>query len=248
MKKKLALGTTALVLSSIFVSGIPSIAKAAEGDTATSMKTDVGIGFLDYNPGPGPFQGNLALTFVPTSFSFGNANKVSANAQTYKQQDTPAKGQFVGVSDDRKTKTSWNVTATLSDFVNTTNSSDKLTNATLVMNLETVQKYNFDPAKADAAGYATPAPSDSGALTDLSPTYASLYSGIPSGNVTLTAGSTSGTKVLNYNLSANTTAESGTAAVARKISSVQLNVNGGVAKADSKYKSTITWVLSDDAA
>lgn len=246
MKKKLLFGLTAAAFGAAVIAATP--AQAVTGDTANSMKTEAGIGFLTYNPGSGPFQNNLALTFVPSSFNFGNANKVSANAQTFAQQDTPIGGQYLGVSDDRNTKTSWNVTATLADFVNSKDETDKLENASIVMNMETVQKYNFNAKEADEAGYATPDPSASGSLTSLDANYASLYSGITAGNITLNAGSTAGTKVLNYNLPANTTAQTGTAAVARKISNVNLNVKGGSATENSKYSSTIKWVLSDDAA
>ncbi|MHC5250698.1 WxL domain-containing protein [Enterococcus sp. LJL90] len=240
MNKKFLFGFATVALGAAFVATTP--VQAAADDTATKMTTDAGIGFSTFNPGPGPFYKNLALTFVPKSFQFGNANTASANAQTYKQTDAPSGGQYVGVSDDRDTKTAWNVSATLADFKSTTkDSTDTLANAELAMTLSATQKFAMDGATADASGVPTPS---STTLSALDASVASLYSGTASETVKLTAGG-AGKTVMSYTLPTTGSAATGTAAVARTVSDVNLTVKGGSAKENNQYKSTVTWVLSD---
>lgn len=243
MNKKLLSGITTFALMGAFFAG--ESAQAAAGDTSTNMKTESGIGFVEYNPGSGPFENNLALTFVPASFDFGSANKRSTVTTTYAQQGTPSAGQYLGVSDDRETKTSWNVKASLANFVDTSDATNTLENATLSMKLGNVQKYAFDAVAADEAQYATPAPSET-TLSALATDIAPLYAGVAAGTVNLTAGG-SEVKVMNYDLGSNTAA-TGTAAVARQITDVTLNVKASNAADNKKFKSTIQWVLADDAA
>ncbi|WP_265460460.1 WxL domain-containing protein [Enterococcus sp. HY326] len=240
MNKKFLFGFATVALGAAFVATTP--VQAAADDTATKMTTDAGIGFSTFNPGPGPFYKNLALTFVPKSFQFGNANTASANAQTYKQTDAPSGGQYVGVSDDRDTKTAWNVSATLADFTSTTTSSNTLANAELSMVLSATQQFAMDGATADASGVPTP---NSTTLTDFTDaTLKALYSGTSSETVKLTAGG-AGKTVMSYTLPTTGSAATGTAAVARTVSDVNLTVKGGSAKENNQYKSTVTWVLSD---
>lgn len=255
MNKKLLVGCAAVALSTVTLAANSAFAEEAKNvDSATQMNTDASIGFYsDNKPGPGPFQDNLALAYVPAAFNFGNHNITGVKGALTYQQVTPAKTQYLAVSDDRAEKANWNVSATLDQFTSTTTPADgsaapTLASAELSMDLGKAQEYNINIADSDAGKAASPAPTAAGAVTDfasgdLKGTYAL---GKGNSTVTLTANGTSSVEVLSYTKGA--TADKKTLAVATAISNVKLKVKDvDKVSADQSYKSTVRWNLSDTA-
>lgn len=217
------------------------------------MTTNATISFFETNtPGGGPFQGNLKLAYVPTSFNFGNYNsKGVTNATTYQQVITKDAKQYVAVSDDRDTKTAvWDLKAKVDAFEYKTTDANGVEQVSMLENAELAfvvgenQKYNIDTAKSDKNKTPSPAITDAGTLTTFSDTF---YTGpAAKAKVTLIAGDTTSEKsVLGY--AAPTHAPgAGTLGVAREISSVTLNVKDHSNVKDKTFSSTVHWTLAAD--
>lgn len=260
MNKKVVVGlTTAAAFSTVMMGGNNANAEEA---TTNKMTTDGSISFFsDSTPGGGPFEGNLALAYVPTTFDFGNHDvAATATAATYAQKfGTNADGtaktavkQYLAVSDDRADKKNgWSVKATLNEFQNTAvddkgvSTVTKLDKAELSFNLGTAQKYNIDTKLSDAAKPATPTPAITAdnALSAMTPTQLAYYAASPA-TVTLVAGATKEVEVLDY--ATQTQSEATTLAVAKEVSSVQLKVKDHSNVKDKKFTSKVNWTLAED--
>lgn len=250
MNKKVLLGiTSAAVLGVVGASNTAY----ADAQTATHMDTDGSVSFYTKNkPGGGPFEGNLALAWVPSEFDFGS-NKVEANnlpgTRTYNQViDTSTGTQYLAVSDDRASdaKTNWTVKAKLDEFVDTADSGNTLANAVVSMNVGTVKKYNIDIANSDKNTVATPNPNEVGSLELLDTGLTAAFAN-PAENTTLalTAG---GAEVTALAYSNNNASVDGTVGVAREISKVNLKVLDHQKVANKKFTSTVHWNLTAEPA
>lgn len=253
MNKKLVVGCAAIALSAVTVATTSASAEEASNvDSATQMTTDASIGFYsDNKPGPGPFQDNLALAYVPAAFNFGNHNITGVKGALTYQQVTPAKQQYLAVSDDRADKANWNVSATLDQFTSTTTPTDgtgapTLKDAQLSLDLGKAQEYHINIADSDAGKAASPAPTAANAVTDFVAGDLKGEYTLGKGNstITLNADGASSVEVLSYAKGA--TADKKTLAVATAISNVKLKVKGlENIGSDQSYKSTVHWNLSD---
>ncbi|MGM0218947.1 WxL domain-containing protein [Enterococcus sp. AZ126] len=271
MNKKVLLGFAATAaLGTALVAG----QNAHAVENATNMDTDTGISFFDTNkPGPGPFEGNLAIAYVPSNFDFGSNDVTGVtNAVTYNQVLAAGKKQYVAVSDDRKENldsgTQWQLSATLDDFVSTAAAAaggtiadaDKLANAELSFKLGEYQGFDIDVVNSDATKVVTPNITDANSLYALNDKLSPAYAGPAAGSfVTLTAGASTGAiSVANYTSTGAVKAEdlatganthkATTLAAAREVSSVRLKVKDTTNANNKKFTSTVHWSLADTVA
>lgn len=249
MNKKITLSLVATCAATLFAATQVSAAETEQ--TSKAMTTEGSITFYKENkPNPGPFQKNLSLAYVPGQFNFGT-NKLSGvdGAKVYDQVGLSGK-QYVAVSDDRESKTGWNLVANLEDFTASIPSETEggspevstLNSAELSMVLGDAQQYKINAVDSDANGIPTPSITTAGSLADINTAGFTGTTTLATPVKLVAAGGD--VNIMSYGYAEGATPETTTVGIASEVNKVQLTVKDHANVKEAKYTSTVNWKLS----
>ncbi|MBP2100410.1 WxL domain-containing protein [Enterococcus rivorum] len=230
-----------LMITLLSATALTLFATSAEAKSFDE-KTDVGVNFKSDEPtNPGdnkPYKDNLSLVWKPASFQFGE-QKAVGNSATF--SNTVTGKQYLIVNDDRKANsTPWKLSAKLSELKSADGS--KTLASKLTFNLGDMQSYTIGTTIGEDNDFVPNKPDASGALGTLDPNAGITLGDGKVKTMTLEAGSTTGSSILEKKV-----ANDVKGGVATLITDTKLVVTD--AKADQaageSFTGYVTWTMDD---